>query len=161
METDPMTSSYAKDVPAASAETSCAAGGPPCQLRENVTASGEERVSPFRRDSIVSPFPVAPRARPGRSVVGRAGGRSPTPANAVVRVRHAVEECLFYSFNEPTALGEAARHVVSRLDLQPGQVTGASVNTKVVLPIIDTPHQARRSPGSGTPGAHPIWPSVR
>jgi protein TonB len=38
-----------------------------------------------------------------------------------------------------TALGEAARKVVTRLDFSPGKVNGASVKTKVVLPIIYKP----------------------
>ena len=38
-----------------------------------------------------------------------------------------------------TALGEAAKKVVSRLDFQPGKVNGAGVKTKVVLPIIYKP----------------------
>ena len=38
-----------------------------------------------------------------------------------------------------TALGEAARKVVSRLDFSPGKVNGAGVKTKVVLPIIYKP----------------------
>ncbi len=38
-----------------------------------------------------------------------------------------------------TALGEAAKKVVSRLDFSPGKVNGAGVRTKVVLPIIYKP----------------------
>ena len=38
-----------------------------------------------------------------------------------------------------TALGEAARKVVSRLDFSPGKLNGAPVKTKVVLPIIYKP----------------------
>lgn len=38
-----------------------------------------------------------------------------------------------------TALGEAAKKVVSRLDFSPGKVNGAGVKTKVVLPIIYKP----------------------
>lgn len=38
-----------------------------------------------------------------------------------------------------TALGEAARKVVARFDFSPGKVNGASVRTKVVLPIIYKP----------------------
>ncbi len=38
-----------------------------------------------------------------------------------------------------TALGEAARKVVSKLDFSPGKVNGAPVKTKVVLPIIYKP----------------------
>ncbi len=38
-----------------------------------------------------------------------------------------------------TALGEAAKKVVSRLDFSPGKMNGASVKTKVVLPIIYKP----------------------
>lgn len=38
-----------------------------------------------------------------------------------------------------TALGEAARKVVSKLDFSPGKVNGAAVKTKVVLPIIYKP----------------------
>lgn len=38
-----------------------------------------------------------------------------------------------------TALGEAARKVVAKLDFQPGKVNGAPVKTKVVLPIIYKP----------------------
>ncbi len=38
-----------------------------------------------------------------------------------------------------TALGEAARKVVSRLDFSPGKLNGAAVRTKVVLPIIYKP----------------------
>jgi protein TonB len=38
-----------------------------------------------------------------------------------------------------TALGEAARKVVAKLDFQPGKVNGAAVKTKVVLPIIYKP----------------------
>lgn len=35
-----------------------------------------------------------------------------------------------------TALGEAAKKVVVKLDFSPGKLNGASVKTKVVLPII-------------------------
>jgi protein TonB len=35
-----------------------------------------------------------------------------------------------------TALGEAAKKVVAKLDFNPGKVNGAAVKTKVVLPII-------------------------
>ncbi len=38
-----------------------------------------------------------------------------------------------------TALGEAAKKVVARLDFQPGKLNGAAVKTKVVLPIIYKP----------------------
>lgn len=38
-----------------------------------------------------------------------------------------------------TALGEAAKKVVARLDFSPGKVNGAGVKTKVVLPIIYKP----------------------
>ena len=38
-----------------------------------------------------------------------------------------------------TALGEAAKRVVSRLDFFPGKVNGIGVRTKVVLPIIYKP----------------------
>lgn len=38
-----------------------------------------------------------------------------------------------------TALGEAAKKVVSKLDFNPGKVNGAAVKTKVVLPIIYKP----------------------
>lgn len=38
-----------------------------------------------------------------------------------------------------TALGEAAKKVVARLDFSPGKVNGAGVRTKVVLPIIYKP----------------------
>ncbi len=38
-----------------------------------------------------------------------------------------------------TALGEAARKVVARLDFSPGKVKGSGVRTKVVLPIIYKP----------------------
>ena len=38
-----------------------------------------------------------------------------------------------------TALGEAARKVVSRLDFSPGKLNGTPVKTKVVLPIIYKP----------------------
>lgn len=38
-----------------------------------------------------------------------------------------------------TALGEAAKKVISRLDFSPGKVNGAGVKTKVVLPIIYKP----------------------
>lgn len=38
-----------------------------------------------------------------------------------------------------TALGEAAKKVISRLDFQPGKMNGAGVKTKVVLPIIYKP----------------------
>lgn len=38
-----------------------------------------------------------------------------------------------------TALGEAAKKVVAKLDFQPGKVNGAAVKTKVVLPIIYKP----------------------
>lgn len=38
-----------------------------------------------------------------------------------------------------TALGEAAKKVVTRLDFSPGKVNGAGVKTKVVLPIIYKP----------------------
>ncbi|MBP6774370.1 MAG: energy transducer TonB, partial [Gemmatimonadaceae bacterium] len=38
-----------------------------------------------------------------------------------------------------TALGEAAKKVVSRIDFSPGKVNGAGVRTKVVLPIIYKP----------------------
>lgn len=39
-----------------------------------------------------------------------------------------------------TALGDAAKKVVSRLDFFPGKVNGATVKTKVVLPIIYKPN---------------------
>ena len=38
-----------------------------------------------------------------------------------------------------TALGEAAKKVVARLDFQPGKLNGTAVKTKVVLPIIYKP----------------------
>lgn len=38
-----------------------------------------------------------------------------------------------------TALGEAAKRVVTRLDFSPGKLNGTSVRTKVVLPIIYKP----------------------
>jgi protein TonB len=38
-----------------------------------------------------------------------------------------------------TALGEAAKKVVAKLDFQPGKVNGSAVKTKVVLPIIYKP----------------------
>jgi TonB family protein len=38
-----------------------------------------------------------------------------------------------------TALGEAAKKVVAKLDFQPGKLNGAAVKTKVVLPIIYKP----------------------
>ena len=38
-----------------------------------------------------------------------------------------------------TALGEAAKKVVAKLDFSPGKVNGAAVKTKVVLPIIYKP----------------------
>jgi periplasmic protein TonB len=38
-----------------------------------------------------------------------------------------------------TALGEAAKKVVSRLDFSPGKLNGAGVKTRVVLPIIYKP----------------------
>lgn len=38
-----------------------------------------------------------------------------------------------------TALGDAAKKVISRLDFSPGKMNGASVKTKVVLPIIYKP----------------------
>ncbi len=38
-----------------------------------------------------------------------------------------------------TALGEAAKKVVSRLDFSPGKVSGNAVKTRVVLPIIYKP----------------------
>ena len=38
-----------------------------------------------------------------------------------------------------TALGEAAKRVVTRLDFSPGKVNGAGVRTRVVLPIIYKP----------------------
>lgn len=38
-----------------------------------------------------------------------------------------------------TALGEAAKKVVTRLDFSPGKLHGASVRTKVLLPIIYKP----------------------
>jgi len=38
-----------------------------------------------------------------------------------------------------TALGEAARKVVKRLDFSPGKLNGLNVRTKVVLPIIYKP----------------------
>jgi protein TonB len=38
-----------------------------------------------------------------------------------------------------TALGEAAKRVVSKLDFSPGKLNGAAVKTKVVLPIIYKP----------------------
>lgn len=38
-----------------------------------------------------------------------------------------------------TALGEAAKKVVAKLDFSPGKLNGAAVKTKVVLPIIDMP----------------------
>jgi protein TonB len=38
-----------------------------------------------------------------------------------------------------TALGEAAKKVVARLEFSPGKVNGAGVKTKVVLPIIYKP----------------------
>ena len=39
-----------------------------------------------------------------------------------------------------TALGEAAKKVVARLDFSPGKLNGANVKTKVVLPIIYKPN---------------------
>lgn len=38
-----------------------------------------------------------------------------------------------------TALGEAAKRVVPKLDFTPGKLNGAAVKTKVVLPIIYKP----------------------
>ncbi len=38
-----------------------------------------------------------------------------------------------------TALGEAAKKVIPRLDFSPGKLNGAAVRTKVVLPIIYKP----------------------
>jgi protein TonB len=38
-----------------------------------------------------------------------------------------------------TALGEAAKKIVSRLDFAPGKLNGGAVKTKVVLPIIYKP----------------------
>lgn len=38
-----------------------------------------------------------------------------------------------------TALGEAAKKVVARLDFAPGKLNGTAVKTKVVLPIIYKP----------------------
>lgn len=38
-----------------------------------------------------------------------------------------------------TALGEAAKRVIPKLDFNPGKVNGAAVKTKVVLPIIYKP----------------------
>lgn len=38
-----------------------------------------------------------------------------------------------------TALGEAAKKVVARLDFSPGKLNGTGVRTKVVLPIVYKP----------------------